>query len=362
MNISVIANLLDAIIFKKLLDPMDYISLYRVQMMMDNTLLKKLTRVINNEDAAKLLFITLNMMTIYYQNVKASYFMCYTTSVSGITKLMRVLLSNPILGVFFYLSFYFRMIGETDIDKINMIAEYYNLPKYEALENPREFINKITYKIIGGKPEKEYAKFLVTTIQKVVNEQIIAKNIENIPDTIISFFNKNQKLVDSIDEEAVMISTRSIEKQLSYDIFIDELQNIKCDIKAKIPRKKKTKIKHKINLEVRKKVQELEPEAAKKYQKICLDDCKSRIKTDSGCYCSGNCGRNYPVGRNWCYVDQKKCKIGKKLQKDLFGNTYDYCNNKKKSVNCYTGINYEKCKLDESNEWKALKKRFSNYK
>jgi hypothetical protein len=78
---------------------------------------------------------------------------------------------------------------------------------------------------------------------------------------------------------------------------------------------------------------------------VCLNKCKNRVKTQTGCYCEGDCGRTtFLGGKEWCWVDPDKCKKGKYLEK-FNGSAYDYCDNKKlsKKKKCFTGKKYTDC-------------------
>ena len=78
-------------------------------------------------------------------------------------------------------------------------------------------------------------------------------------------------------------------------------------------------------------------------QKLCLNECKPRIKTKTGCFCDGNCGPSVYGGANWCYVDKQSCKNGKSLPKTIFNSSYDFCDLNNEKTVCYTGSKYRNC-------------------
>jgi hypothetical protein len=340
-------------IFSNALDVNDKISLYEAQKLLKFSpfVYDNVTAYFSEKNAANSLFIAVNLAQVVYQYLFASWFMYLTTSVSGIKKLYKVIFQNPILGIFFYFSFYYRMIGETDKNKFNKIAEFFNLPKHEDLGSKKfieKFTNEVSKKLTDTISVNEYEVTAKELIHKVFSENAIAASIESSPIKIYNILEyllkekENNKILMDIEYAAVYIDKRTVETQRDLDEFSDFVttnrDSIEKQIKKEIGSRKggKKRIAN-LRLEqiVEKKTDEGEP--------LCLDKCKSRVKTVSGCYCEGDCGSTtFLGGKSWCYVDPNKCK--RKYLNKYLGRTYDFCDNKKlSSPKCFTGLKYKNC-------------------
>lgn len=79
---------------------------------------------------------------------------------------------------------------------------------------------------------------------------------------------------------------------------------------------------------------------------LCLDECKPRVKTLSGAYCSSECGKSSIFSsKEWCYIDPVKNKSGK-TRDTYLGRPYDLCVPSKGDPAegvCFTGLKYSKC-------------------
>ena len=339
-------------IFSKALDPNDKLSLYGAKKLLKISpfVYDNVTAHFSEKNAVNALFIAVNLANVLYQYTYATWFMYLSTTVSGIKKLYKVILQNPILGIFFYFSFYFRMIGETDKQKFNKIAEFFNLPIHEDLTSKKfigEFMNNISQKLTG----EQVTGYTVETkklIHKIFSENVITAITEGLPITIYNILEYlvkdkgNNKIIMDIKYAAVYIDKRTVETQRDLDEFSDFVTQNRDDIEKQIKKEiggRKGRKKRLANLRLQQVVERKTAEG----DVMCLDDCKSRVKTRSGCYCEGDCGSTmFLGGKSWCYVDQNKCKA-KKLSKH-FGRTYDFCDSKKISnPKCFTGFKYKDC-------------------
>jgi hypothetical protein len=336
-------------IFSLTLDPSDMISLYKAKKLLKISpfIHDNITAYLSENNAANAIFLAVNLAIVAYQYIYATWFLYLVTSVSGIKKLFKVIFQNPILGIFFYFSFYFRLIGETDKEKFNMVAKAFDLPMHEDFIGSQflgESIDKIATTLSG---EKVYGYKLVlkNLVHKVFSEQIIAAKIEGLPikiEQVIEYTVRNEdRIIREIDNTPVYISSRTIETQRDLDEFQEYVtknrREIEKQVKKEVGKKKQSR-----KLRLQQMVEKKTPEG----DVICLDVCKPRIKTAMGCYCEGDCGSTlFIAGSSWCYVDPAKCKKSRYLEKYL-GKTYDRCDEKNVSVpKCFTGLRYKDCQI-----------------
>lgn len=336
-------------IFSKVLDPADMISLYGAKKLLKISpfIYNNVTAYLTENNAANAIFISVNLAIVAYQYIYATWFMYLVTSNSGIKKLYKVILQNPILGIFFYFSFYFRLLGETDKEKFNSVTKFFDLDMHDDFLGSKfigDSMDKISVKLSG---DNVYGYKLVAKkiIHKVFSEQIIASMTEGIPLKISQILEhvirKEDNELRKIKIAAVYINKRTVETQRDLDEFSDFVTENRRDIERQIKEdvgKRKTARKLKLQKIVEKKTPDGDV--------ICLDVCKPRVKTAMGCYCEGECGPTmFLAGSSWCYVDPTKCKKGKYLEKYM-GKTYDRCDDKNVTTpKCFTGLRYKDCQI-----------------
>ena len=336
-------------IFSTVLDPNDMISLYGAKKILKSSafIYNNVTAYLSENNAANAIFLSVNLAVVAYQYIYATWFMYLISSMSGIKKLYKVILQNPILGIFFYFSFYFRLIGETDKQKFNEVAKFFDLDIHQNFLGSKfigESMDKIAIKLTG-EPVHGYKLVAKSLIHKVFSEQVVASLTEGIPLKISNLINntvdKEDKHFRKIKNAAVYISNRTLETQRDFDEFSDFVtknrKDIEKQVKEEVGSRKRIK-KLRLQQIIEKKTEEGEV--------ICLDTCKPRIETAMGCYCEGDCGPTiFLSGSSWCYVDPNKCKRGKYLDKYM-GKPYDRCNEKKLTTpKCFTGLKYKDCKI-----------------
>lgn len=336
-------------IFSTVLDPNDMISLYDAKKLLKTSpfIYNNVTAYLSENNAVNAIFLAVNLAVVAYQYVYATWFMYLITSVSGIKKLYKVILQNPILGIFFYFSFYFRLVGETDKEKFNNVAKFFDLNIHEDFLGSKfigESMDSIAVKLTG---DKVHGYKLVTKnlVHKVFSEQIVAAMTEGIPLTISQVLaytvRKEDAKIREIQNAAVYIDNRDIETQRDLDEFSEYVtknkREIQKQVKEEIGNRKRAR-----KLRLQQIVEKRTPEG----DVICLDTCKPRIETAMGCYCEGDCGPTiFLAGSSWCYVDPNKCKKGKYLEKYM-GNAYDRCNEKNVTTpKCFTGLKYKDCQI-----------------
>jgi hypothetical protein len=261
--------------------------------------------------------------------------MYFLTTFSGIKKIYRVIFKNQLLGLFFFASFYFRLLSESDKAKYDTVARALGLPSHDSLNTNyglTAFIDGLAEKVFG-KDITGY-KLALKDVLRSVSGTILAGKVESLPNTLYTA-SKTPKIAE-ISEGAVYIDSTDVETRADTQEWLDYIKENKKDIEKTIPIAKKKKRAYKQAL--RKKVGKYTESG----EVLCLNECKERVKTDSGCYCESDCSKSL-VGKTWCYVDKDKCKRGKYLPVYM-GKTYDTCNPKITGINCYDGISYRSCK------------------
>ena len=116
--------------FKTLLDHNDMTSYYRCQQLVKYWNLSEKFNI-SGKSLAIILYFIINIAVILYEYVYASWFLLYITP-NGFRVIKKLIYSNPIFTVFFYLSFYIRILTETDIEKFNYISKKLGLPEYDV--------------------------------------------------------------------------------------------------------------------------------------------------------------------------------------------------------------------------------------
>lgn len=341
--------------FKTLLDRNDMTSYYRCQKLVKYWNLSEKFNISGKSLAITLYFI-INIAVILYEYVYASWFLLYITP-NGFRVIKKLIYSNPIFTVFFYLSFYIRILTETDVEKFNYISKKLGLPKYDVSIKLTtsiyiyKFINAVSYKF-GIDTEKILIEKATDSITNVLMNQVGAK-IENLPYNVL-----NYKILQDIEiKDLGAIEIKEFELKADIQFLAEETYKSIEKHKEQI---KKEKLKTK--REKRLKLQKLIERKTESGEILCLDDCKERVKTTSGCYCESECGSFLGMRKNWCYVDPKKCKKGKHLQKNpkinlinlvnpyatespIENKHYDTCDPLKISKPiCHTGFKYRSCK------------------
>lgn len=271
------------------------------------------TLTLNN--GINLIFISINMAIIVYENLFASWFMYLMTTYSGLKSIFKFIFKNPILGLFFLCTFYLRILAEGDKEKFNMVVSFFGMPKYEDV-NALSFINAT----IGNVP-----RVLGETILGVEDTEAMSKIIsDSTRMTIIS--KVSVKIVELFPVIIVVLYT------IGKNRLVKEFNPVNV---REFPDRKETE-----------EVIEYIKEKGRYIKKECdkyKESCKNRIKTMSGCYCEGECDSTVMGGKKWCYVDEKKCgEKKKKLLRNFMGKSWDYCTGEEKRT-CFTGKKYIVC-------------------
>lgn len=332
-------------LFTLLLDEDDMLTFYGAKKLLKSSDLvySNATLYLSEKNAIASIYMAVNMAVLLYQYAYVSWFLYYTTTISGLKKLYKIVLQNPLLGIFFYLSFYYKLLGETDKEKFDLVAKSFDLPIYEDFSSRKfltDFINNISDKIIGEKIHGY--KNAVKAVIKSTAQEMVSKKIESLPTDIGSLLNKLIKQpdvvekLDTISSPAVYVRKNNVETESDLAEWADFLASNMNKLK-KQARKNSTKRLYKM------KLREIVERKTDTGEVICLNKCKSRQKTSTGCYCESDCGSTFLLsGKSWCYVDPDKCKAGKYLPKYL-GKTYDYCDGSNAKNVCFTGLKYQDC-------------------
>lgn len=335
-------------LFNKCLAQEDKVSLHTCKKLVRASpfLYESLTTYLSENNAAKILFIAINLATVVYQYAFSTWFMYLVTSVSGFKKLFSVVLQNPVLGVFFYLSFYFRLISETDRDKFNTVAELFNLPLHQDFVGATFLTALLTN--VGALVSREnvgsYSSVIQHLVNKLVSEQVVAQGVERVPTLLAKVLTsaaKSESLQSKLPgDAAVYVEARNEESQSDIDEFREYVTKHKKSLEKHFRSKKRAKTRA-----GRVKLQQVLEKRDEQGKVVCLDRCKQQTRTKVGCYCESECGPTMFFGNtSWCFVDPTKCKKAQYLPKYL-GKPYDMC--EKSSVTkaplCFTGYRYTDC-------------------
>jgi len=332
-------------IFGILLDKDDIFSLKNAESLLksyrfvyDNT-----TAYFSEITASALIYIAVNLGNLVYQYAYASWVLYFLTSKSGLKKLYKVVFQNPILGIFFFSSFYFRLLtGTADEENFNRIVKTFKLPKHADFAGQKfltSLVNNIPEKLLGQ--DISGYKLATKQVLKSVLGILIAAQVEETPvklERVLSTSILISDKVKSISKSAVYVAENDIFKADELRKYEDAVLQNKNKIKREIGgRGGKRRRKWKLQQIIEKRTDTGEV--------ICLDDCKDRTKTRAGCYCESDCGKSFVFGgKSWCYVDPAKCKRGRYLPKNFWGRSFDYCDESKpKTKNCYTGVRWMDC-------------------
>lgn len=307
----------------------------------------QLSKYLSPNIAAGALYLTVNLATLYYQYCYASWFLYLVTTQSGVRKLFKVIAQHPLLGLCFYLSFYFRLLTETDRAKFNLVANAVGIQPHEefmAREKIQEVVNKVAHILFEDKATTGYMVSSTYWLYKILTEQVIAKHIENLPvllQNVLQSFLRNPEVLNSVPKKALYVTPDTLESKMDLLNFEEYLQQNRAAIVQRIKREVGSKKRKQRKLRLQQVVERRTADG----QVQCLDVCKRRVKTALGCYCESDCGPTFFFGgKSWCYVNPSKCKKGKLLKQHL-GSAYDSCNASTLSPSpvCYTGVTYQPC-------------------
>lgn len=340
-------------LFSKTLSPNDKISLHTIKKLLRASpfVYQSLTEYLSEDVAAKALFLAINLATVVYQYGVASWFMYLLTSMSGLRKLFSVVLQNPMLGVFFYLSFYFRLVSETDSAKFNTMAEALHLPLHEDFVGSLFLTTLLTNvaSLVSGESVSGYEGVVQKLIRKLISEQVLAPGVENLPSLLNSLLTRAAKnpdlelgLTRNNSATAVYVEGRNEESQSDLAEFREFVTTNRKAIEQEVRSKNKSK-----NRAGKLQLQKVLEKRDSDGQVICLDTCKKQTKTKVGCYCESECGPTFLLGKeSWCFVDPAKCKKAKYLPRYM-GRTYDKCDVQDVPLTlkpmCFTGFQYKEC-------------------
>ena len=311
---------------------------------------KSLTKYMSDSNAARMIQLSLNLGVIAWQWVfvpTSTWFMYYVGSPSGLRKMYECIFVNPIYGLLFFSTFYFKLIGDTsDEKKFNRIAKVLGLPKHAdmGVDSTLKTIINNTPEIIVGYDISGYKTVTKDLLKKIVAGIMAFGSQASIEAILLESIKQTNPTISKISRPATYISDRDrfdfddtdIQDQL--DFIEQEHKQIKKYIKkSKNPKHKKSK---------KKMFMEIAQVKDKSGDVVCLNKCEYRVKTRMGCYCEGDCGKTtFFGGKKWCWVDPAKCKKGKYLEK-YKGYAYDLCDKKNlsKTKKCFSGREYTDCK------------------
>lgn len=351
-----------------LLDPNDVLSLESARRIYELTF-SKVTTFLPEVTSIRMIQLVINLVQVAYQYSFASWFLYLVTTSSGLRKLYECIFENPVYGILWYLSFYFCALkGTSDEAKFDKIASFLGLPQHSQFSFGQSFFETLGEKI------KEKSSELVS-MNPEGYKTVISTVLDKIP-MILSIFTiqvggvavtkgkkalnlDDTKSLEKIIELALEKSSDTIE-QHHYAVYISSRNLIDFDNREIQDQLKLIQDKSKLKRIVKASVRNPKDKRAKKQVlrtiselrtpqggKVCLDECKVRVKTSGGGYCEGKCSTSTMWNdKHWCWVDPSKMKHGS--TRDTFlGKTYDTCDPSKHSQDsvCFTGVSYDKCEV-----------------
>lgn len=346
------------------LGPSDKISHHRAKELLRSSsfLYHSLTKQFSESTATKLLYYAINLGSLLFLYVYATWFMKLLLTPGGLRQLYKVIVQSPLLGIFFFLSFYFRFIRESDQDKLNIVAEALHLPVYkDVLESTfiASLLTRVANLVVENDNQWWGQSWVHNFIRRQVSHQAFARTVQNLPNLpeqgrhVIRYLlevarglgkdapEKRKLLSQPVAPVAVDMSS-SFDNREEIERFKAYIRANKAHIKREIKARKHLKSKR----ELRGRLEQRNVQGTV----VCLDSCKQQTKTRMGCYCEGECGRTSSLwsssSKPWCYVDPLKCKRGKQLPRYL-GSPYDFCEVKDvtERAKCFTGTKYRDCTL-----------------
>jgi hypothetical protein len=254
---------------------------------------------------------TVNLAMIFYVYGFASWTLYLMTTVSGISKLQKVLLQSPIYAIPFFASFYTRGIVTSASGALS------DLLKNETVET---FI-QTTFEAMGVKDLSQ-----VKNIAEGVLDSVVGSNLrgldekENIPVP-------GEKYAEAVPKKACWFSDRD---SITYDdSYITEFY-------SKLPEL------------IRQGTSKQQLEMKTRQGTVCLKECKRRAKlvpeekvVRKGLeWCSSDCAKT--LGSSpWCYVEEGTL-VNKKR---TLGKPWAGCDPQEVSATptCYSGYKYREC-------------------
>jgi len=283
-------NFVDNMVFKNTI-PDDMISYSTCYKIIGNKYFQNLTNSIGNKyTCINILYLTINTSIFLYEYTQATWFFLYFMTPSGFKIIKKLIYSNPIYILFFYLSFYIKVLTEPDIEKLNAVSNTLGLPTYEYASGVRDLVD-LSYDTVTTLVNNICEKYeilipkentvFILTILKNISKNIISSKVENIGDLLVLSSNKI-KVKDIPKEKAIY--KLDIDSEVEILLWSEEIYKNMRNYYKEIKKQFKTKRERKLALQ---KIVELKNEEGKVK---CLEKCEKRIKTSNGCYCEGGCG------------------------------------------------------------------------
>ena len=292
---------------------------------------------------AALIYMAANLGVLTYQYAYATWFMYLLTRVRGLSKLYRVVFRNPLLGLFFFASFYVKVLeGTRDERRFNAMASSLGLPVHADFVGQR-FLTSLSMelprRLVGGNLDP----FLLSHLQQVLRTVagiVLSQQVERLGETLRTALvgQRAAPIVVETAERGIRLESQDVLSQEELEEYGKFLERNRRKIEKRVKRrvgKNKRRVKREIQRIVEKRT-----EGGVR----CLSGCKGRVKTSAGCYCESDCGSSFlGGGRSWCYVDPTRCKNGKYLRKHR-EKSWDHCDTTRTtSPLCWSGARWLQC-------------------
>ena len=105
-----------------------------------NIIYRNLTKNMSEVSAKRMIQLIMNLAMVVYQWIlplTSTWIVYFLTTSSGLKKIYECIFVNPLYGFIFYLSFYFKILGNIDKSTFNHLAHRFNLPRHVDLYSPK---------------------------------------------------------------------------------------------------------------------------------------------------------------------------------------------------------------------------------
>lgn len=334
-----------------LLDPADIIKYPTAKKILtaNTNVYNTFTSILTEANAVRMVQVICNCAVILYQYIyPASWFSYFLTTFSGLQKIYHCIFTNPVYGILFYCTFYFKILqGTSDEKKFDQVAEVLGLPKHadaigtKFLDSVVEIGQKYELPVVDKEQQKVYLRAMASAIASVGGQKTLGVVFNDaIKEVKTGATSIETKAIYNPERDRFDYDDSKIQEQLEF--LSRNTKRIKAYMKSQGVNLKKKKKKKRAFLQI---AQLKAPDG----HVLCLNNCAKRVKTRLECYCESDCGSTtFLGGKKWCWVDKTKCKKGKYLptMKTPTGTyAYDYCDPENLSTEkCFTGLQYEDCK------------------
>ena len=168
-----------------------------------------LTFNMTEANAVKMIQLTSTCASIYYQYIfPATWFHYFMSTFSGIKKIYHFIFENPVYGILFYCTFYFKILDTYDKEKFNQVASVLYLPNHEDAMS-RHFLDAIVdnssrYMEVSI----EYKEQAETLMRKIASSILYTAGKMTIDKIFVQVLEQSTQVIESIKQPAIYILDR----------------------------------------------------------------------------------------------------------------------------------------------------------